>query len=406
MNKKMQGEPALVCSEIGLVRCLGTEGIPVLTGAEKTGTGAFYSRYSKMQVLFSSYESEEFIEELIQLGQKLDYKPVLMSYDDRLIMNISRHREVLEKYYHFLLPEEEMVENLLDKVKFISLSDQYNLPSPASIRVSEPAHLAEAVEKLQKPYLIKPLYRHHWFHQDFKKTVGTYKKAFVCSSATELEERYRDIAQINPHVVVQEYIPGTDSQMYDVNMYVDRNGSIKGCVVAQKLRVYPPTAGYGSYVITVDAPEILSLSKQIVTSLQLCGLINVQFKKDERTGEPKLIEIHTRTSIFDVLGIKSGVNVPALYYADMTGKATMKNGNSKPGVKYIHMTRDLRFILKNRDELTLPNLVKSYRGPKVIDGFSVLDPLPTVVEFWWMIKNMAGVFGKKSRNGVKSSAHS
>ncbi|MEX0719060.1 MAG: ATP-grasp domain-containing protein [Balneolaceae bacterium] len=388
--KYMQKQPVLVCSEIGLVRCLGAAGIPVLTGTEESDNSALYSRYSKKRFNFSSYESEEFIQELINIGKELDYKPVLMSYDDRLIINISRHREELLKYYNFLLPEEEMVENLLDKMAFIKLADEYNLPAPASVKVSEEKDLNQIEDQLKKPYLIKPTYRHHWFHKDFPEVVGSYKKAFVCNSFQELEDRYKRISQINPNVVVQEYIEGPDSNMYDVNMYIDAGGEVKGSIVSQKLRVFPSTAGYGSYVITVDDQKILNMSKQIARKLNLRGLINVQFKRDEKTKEPKLIEIHTRTSIFDVLGIKSGINTPALYYADMTGTTVPVNGAGKYGVKYINVSRDLRFIMENHKSLTVLNLAKSYMGTKVFDGLSIKDPMPAVMAFWWMIRHSFG----------------
>lgn len=388
--KNLQKQPALVCSEIGLVRCLGAAGIAVLTGTEESDNGALYSRYSKQGYIFSSYESEEFIKELIELGKTLDYKPVLMSYDDRLILNVSQHREVLSEYFTFLMPDKKMVENLLDKMKFIGLSEEFNLPSPASVKVSEEKDLEQIKGSLKKPYLIKPIYRHHWFDKRFPEVVGSYKKAFVSNSIEELGEQYSRISQINPNVVVQEYIEGPDDHMYDVNMYINQMGQVVGSIVSQKIRVFPSTAGYGSYVVTVDDKEILDLSKEIAAKLNLRGMINVQFKREAKTLEPKLIEIHPRTSIFDVVGIKSGINVPAMYYSDMTGIPIPENKEERYGVKYINVSRDLRFILKNRKSLTTLNLAKSYMGKKVFDGLSIKDPIPTIMGIWWMIQHLLG----------------
>ncbi|MBD3615447.1 MAG: ATP-grasp domain-containing protein [Gracilimonas sp.] len=384
MIQKNQNNPALICSEIGLVRCLGSAGIPVITGTEVKGNPALYSRYSHERINFSSYESEQFIQELCEFGDKLDYKPLLMSYDDRLLLNISRNRDELLKYYRFLLPKPEMVEGLLDKLKFVELAKKYNLPTPPSVRVRKKGDLKLVSKHLKKPYLLKPLYRHHWFHENFSSIVGSYKKAFVCSTLQELKTLYERIAQINPNVVIQEYIEGPDDHMYDINMYIDDRGNVKGALVAQKLRVYPPTAGYGSYVVTVDDPEILNLSKEIAQKLDLAGLTNIQFKKRKDTGEPILIEIHTRTSIFDILGIKAKMNLPVIYYKDLNGLPLHTNGQYLSGVKYINVGRDLRLFLKNRKTygLTLPKMAKSYMGPKVIDGFSIKDPLPTAIDIW------------------------
>lgn len=390
MFQKRKKDPALVCSEIGLVRSLGAAGIPTYTGTEEAENATLYSRYSNKQFVFSSYESDQFIRELIELGKELEYKPVLMSYDDRLIRNISGQRDRLLNYYRFLLPNHEMVENLLDKQRFVELAREFDLPTPGSIRVSNQSDLKLVDKDLKTPYLIKPLYRHHWFHEDFTEVIGSYQKAFVCSSLQELEELYSRISQINPHVVIQEYIEGPDNHMYDINMYIDGKGNVKGIIVAQKLRVYPPTAGYGSYVVTVDDQEILNLSKEIAQKLNLVGLINIQFKRDEHTGKPRLIEIHTRTSIFDILGIKAKMNLPAIYYADMSGRKLPVNGECKTGVKYLNIERDLRLFLEYRKSygLTFQNIAKSYVGTKVIDGFSIMDPLPAAIDTWKKIRKL------------------
>jgi len=390
MSHKVSKIPALVCSEIGLVHCLGAAGISAIAGSENGKNTARLSRYVEKSVVFSSYQSEEFVQELCSLGETLEGKPVLMSYDDRVILNISRHREVLAKYYHILLPENSMVENLLDKLKFVELAGQYELPTPDSVKVCDKADLDIVINSLQKPYLIKPLYRHHWFHEDFVKTVGKYKKAFVCHSEEELTELYDRIARINPKVVVQEYVTGPDDHLYDINMYISENGEIRGDIVAQKMRVYPPTAGYGSYVITIKDEDLLNLSREIVRKLNLCGLINLQFKRDEKSGEPRLIEIHTRTSIFDVLGIKGEMNLPAIYYADMNGLPIPANGSCKEGVRYFNLIRDLQLFFKYRKNygLTAGNMIKSYRGPMLIDSFSLKDPLPGVVEYWNVVRRL------------------
>lgn len=386
----MTTQPPLICSEFGLVRNLGAAGIPIIAGTEEPKNSAFYSKFTKRKIVFSNYESPEFINELIEVSEELHYNPVIMSYDDRVIMNISRNRDKLANYFKFLLPEKDMVENLLDKLKFVELSEEHDLPTPASEKVLNTEDLKRADQNLKKPYLIKPLYRHHWFHEDFTKIVGTYKKAYVCHTFEELKDLYTRLSKINPHVVVQEYIEGPDHHMYDINLYVDENEDIKGSIVAQKLRVYPPVAGYGSYVTTVNDNKLLELTHSIVKKLHLRGLLNVQFKKDINSGEFKLIEIHMRTSIFDVLGIKAKMNLPAIYYHDMIGQPLPLNGGCKSGVKYFNIGRDLRLFLKNRKSygLTLSKMMKSYSGSSVIDGFSIKDPLPALMDTWWMIRKL------------------
>jgi len=375
----------LVLGELSLVHCVGTAGIPVITGSEKYKTPTAYSKYSTKHVIFSDYESDEFIEELCELTKRVGQKMVIVTYDDRVILQISTHRDRLGKHFLFTLPEHSMVEKLLDKLIFCDLCEQMDLPAPASLKVSSKEELKATTKKLRAPYLIKPAYRHLWFHEDFTDVVGNYQKAYRCDTYEELEQLYGKISQIHPDVVIQEYIIGDDSSMFDLNFYVSEDFQIENCVNAQKMRVYPPTAGWGSYVRTVHNKKMYAICEDIIKKLKLRGLINIQFKKDERTDEPKLIEIHTRTSIFDFLGAKAGQNIPASYYAHLTGHTefAMKNSDYRDEVKYINIARDVRLFLRYRKSYNIPmgSWAKTYLQASLFDGILLKDLYPTLRSF-------------------------
>jgi len=364
--------------ELGLIHCLGSEDIPVITTSEGKGKKslASYSRYSKKHLTFSSYDSSEFIEELIEFGKSMDHKPVLMSHDDRALLNISENRDQLKKYFLFSLPEASIVNRILNKIMFCRLCKEYDLPAPESKEISQFEQLPAVKHDLKPPYIIKPTYNHYWYDKNFQATVRNYQKAYVCQDYNELESLYLKISKINPSVVVQEYIVGNDTNLYDVNLYIKEGGEIDSYVIAQKLRVYPPKAGWGSYVKTVFDDEMLEICAEIIDKLGLKGMANIQFKRDERTNEPKLIEIHTRTSIFDFLGASAGQNIPARYYHDLTGVEMEKSQPYKTDVKYINLARDIRLFVRHRKEYKSSFLewISTYRNVSVYDGMIIKDP--------------------------------
>lgn len=368
--------PVLAIGELGLVHCLGTAGIPVYTASEKEKNIASYSRYSKDHLIFSSYESQDFINELNEFGELLENRAVIMCHDDRAMLTISNHRSQLREHFLFQLPKAEMVEKILDKLAFFRLCEQYDLPAPASLEISSPGGLSAVQSKIKAPYIIKPPYRHYWYGERFKEEVGQYRKAFICQTFDELELMYGKIARINPSVLIQEYVVGDDRQMYDINLLVTEDGTIKSKVIAQKLRVYPPKAGWGSYVRTVFDDQMMDVCQDIIEKLGLVGMVNIQFKKDERSGKPKLIEIHTRTSIFDVLGAAAGQNVPAKYYQELTSPAVEPLTDYKEDVTYINLARDLRLLIRHRKEydLSLWEWVRTYKNVSVFDGMTFKDP--------------------------------
>lgn len=368
--------PVLTFGELGLVHCLGTAGIPVYTASERSPNIASHSRFSKDHLVFSSYESETFIEELNDFGNSLDTKAVIMCHDDRALLTISNHRNVLKENFLFRLPKAEMVRSILDKLSFIRLCDRYDLPAPESMEVSNLDELSALEQQIRPPYIIKPTYRHYWYGEEFKETVGSYRKAYICQTYDELKSMYQKIVQVNPSVVIQEYVIGKDKQMFDVNLHVNEEGGIDGFVIGQKLRVYPPKAGWGSYVKTVIDEEMYEICTSIISKLNLKGMLNIQFKKDERTGEPKLIEIHTRTSIFDFLGASAGQNIPSKYYHNLVGNAPEDSINYKKDVAYLNLARDLRLLIRHRKEynMSLIEWLKSYQDVSVFDGMTLKDP--------------------------------
>lgn len=381
--------PALVLGEIGLVQNLGRAGIPVIVGSEIRDNPSLYSRFTKGRILFSDYRSSKFIDELCEFGRSLHQKAVLFSDDDHAILNIAKHQEKLEPYYLFSFPAPERVEKLLDKQLFCELIEQYDLPAPRSITLSSVAELDEKpVDKLQFPCVIKPSFKQAWWGKDFDSKIGDYQKAIKCESYQEMVSLYRDLAEINPNVVVQEFIEGGEDQIYSVNMCVNRVGGLEGYFIAQKLRTYPLTAGEGCYITTVEDTEMIDMTMDIVRILELRGLLNIQFKKDQRTGKPVLLEIHTRNSVWSYLGTAAGINIAALYYQFLTGNQVVEQTTYTSGVRFIFLEKDVKAFIENLSvkQLSIKQWIGSYFHKFVLGGYNWKDPVPAVMRLWFVVR--------------------
>lgn len=390
-------KPALSCSEIGLIHSLGKAGIPVIAGSFFKDNPSLYSRYARGRAMFSCYDNDGFIDELCEFGKQQKDKVVLFSDDDRAILMISRNRERLQKYFHFLLPEADMVERILDKGLFGELCKEYDLPAPASMVIGDNRELEQVIHLLVFPVIVKPVYKQDWWHSDFEKIVGPYKKAIQCDTAEELRSLYSRIERISPNLVIQEYIPGEDDQLFSVNMYIDKEGKLKGYFIAQKLRIYPITAGTGCYVLTVSDDYMLSKAKQVADKLKLRGLINIQFKKDSRNGEPVLMEIHARNSFWSYLGTAAGMNLASMYYADLAGEEPAEEPQYNYGVKFFDFGKDFKAYRQYSKvgKLSFYDWLLTYRGKFVFGGYLLKDPLPILMYFWFIVQ-------RRFRNGSEN----
>ncbi|HET8864926.1 MAG TPA: ATP-grasp domain-containing protein [Gracilimonas sp.] len=393
MNTKNNLPPVLACSEIGVVQCLGKAGIPVHSGSFFNDNPALYSKYVSRRVPFSTYTSEKFIDELCEYGKSIDQKAVFISDDDRAILLFSEHRERLEPYFHFLMPEKKMVEGVLDKRKFCNLSREYGLPSPVSFFFSTEKEYEEIKNDIPFPCIIKPAFKQDWWDSSFLEIVGEYKKAYTLNNLKELDELYAKLKRVSPRAIIQEFIPGDDDHLYSLNMYVNKDGELKGIYIAQKRRIYPIGAGTGCYVVTVHEEEIVKQTINMVKKLNFKGLVNVQFKKHSVTGEPKIMEIHVRNSFWNYLGAAAGMNLAALYYKDLTGSDINYTSPETPvsykkNVAFMDLGKDIKAFLqyKRAGQLTFRDWASTYKGDFVTGGNLVNDPLPIIKNIEFILK--------------------
>lgn len=394
--------PVLALSEIGLVHSLGKASIPVISGSFFHDNPALDSAYTRGKVMFSPYDTTEFIDELIEFGKQSSGQIALMSDDDRAILNISRHRHLLEPYYLFRLPRPDLVDRISNKQSFIGVCKEYNLPAPQSFSVESESDLETILPELSYPVILKPPYKEYWWGESFERLVGPYKKAFRAENEHELRRLYSRIVQVHPSVLIQEYISGSDQNHISVNLFVDVQHDVKALFAARKHRVYPVTAGVGSFVQLMTDERLDDLCGQIVQKLNLTGLVNIQFKEDDRTGEYRLIEIQFRNSYWGYIGTAAGINLPSMYYSDLLGRALPEFPETIQPVKFFDVGKDIKAALDyfKNGELTFAQWVQSYQGPKTFHGFQLSDPVPVFRHIGYLTSRRVKKFLKKDTSAL------
>lgn len=386
----------LACSEIGVIHSLSETNIPIAAGSFFGDNLALFSKFIQKKVKFSTYSDQAFIDELISFGQSCSQKPLFISDDDRAILLFSEHREKLEQYFEFLMPEHHIVDAILDKRKFCELSKKENLPAPVSFYCTASEDFKKLLKDVIYPAVIKPAFKQDWWHPHFEKIMGCeYQKAFVCDTPKDLKSVYEKLSGISERAIIQEYIPGDDNMLYSVNMYVNQESEVIGIYTAQKRRVYPIQAGTGCYILTVKDKDITEAAIEIARKLKLKGLINIQFKKHAVTVEPKVIEIHARNSYWNYLGVSAGMNLAAIYYNDLTGaevagKLPAFPEDYKEGAVLIDPSKDFKAFLQYRKagELSFMDWISTYFKGAAFSGFKKGDILP-------VLKNLQFIASRK-----------
>lgn len=380
--------PALIIGGIGLVRSLAHAGIPFYVGTDVHEAPILHSRYTKRVAFLSDFSSESFVDDLVTLARSTGERMPFFSDDDRAVLTFSQYRQKLEQHFAFNMPEADLVDAVLDKQKFVVLANQLGLPVPWSFAPGSREELRSLLKDIRYPCIMKPAHKEDWWHPDFVGLLGKYRKAIECYSESELTDIYDKVCKINPHVVIQELVLGTDSQLFSMNMYFDKNCELLGHFIAQKFRVYPIHAGQGCLVETITSPEIYETGLEAAKKLKIKGFFNIQFKRDVNSGKLKIMEVHIRNSVWNYLGTASGVNLLAIGYYDALGLDYPGSKRYQTGVKFIDIKRDVKSLndYRKAGEWTIGSYLKSLRGKRVYDMFKWSDPMPFIMDFWFEFK--------------------
>lgn len=390
----MKNEPikAVVSGDLNMMRCFLKTGIPTVLVSSDLHDVTLHSKQSKQKVIISSPQSEPEIavEDLIDLGKNFTNKPVLFYGDDSMLLLISRNRDRLKKYYRFLLPDQDVVEDLVDKASFNKLASLLDLPVPKTIVSSEIGKIDKVTDHISFPCILKPTVHIGWFESStIKKYGGRPQKVLKAHSLEELKQIYEQIKQFSETFLLQEYIPGSDDCIYSFHSYYDKNSNPLGFYIGRKIRTYPKDSGVSTYLELVKEPKLAEISMEILRRLKFKGPVKLDFKKDKNRNSFYLLEINPRFNLWHYLGTICGVNLPLIAYNDLTGNASAHTNGYRTGVKWLSFGNDLRAFIRDyhpEGDLTFLQWLLSYRGRKIYDIFSWTDPYPFAVNMTIYLK--------------------
>jgi len=302
--------PAVVVGDLNLARCLGIKKVPVI--AVSSFRFVPYSRYCKKGIFVPAQNDDRLFEALAEIGSREHEKPILFYLTNDDLCLISRRRGELSKYYRFLMPDENLVEDLTNKQRFNCLAEIKGLPAPKTIVFRRIEELERHLDDLPFPCIAKPA-EHGSFEQVVNRAYGRVEKGVYLEDWNVLrrfclafkKEEEQDL-------LLQEYIPGGADAIFSFHGFFDEASRPLAYFVGRKIRTYPSAAGYSSCLTLVRDPDVIQVGLHILSGLKFKGPAKVDFKKDPRTGKLFILEINPRFNLWHYLGSMSGINIPYL----------------------------------------------------------------------------------------------
>lgn len=275
---------------------------------------------------------------------------------------------------HASVAHPEVLAILLDKGRFARHLQATGIPHPRTVVLDGTA--TDLPIEYRPGLFIKPR-----DSQSFVRTFGV--KALFPGSRAELEAQVERLNRERFEVVLQEYVPGPPSNHYFVDGFMDRNGSVRGLLARRRLRMYPPRFGNSSYMVSVPLSEArgaVDAVVELLTDLGYRGIFSAEFKKDERDGVFRILEVNARPWWFVEFAARCGLNVMDMACRDALGEPVREVREYQVGRRLVHPYYDAQacWRLVRSGELTVGGWLRSWIGADH-PIFSWRDPLPAVV---------------------------
>lgn len=315
--KSVNNIPAVVVggglNALGIVRSLGQAGIPLVVVENDLKSPAMRSRFGR-KVQCAALEGEVFAACLLELAQGYSDRMMLFVTEEKSVIAVSEMRERLSRRFYLRLPAHERLMALMHKQGFQDLAEQVGAPVPRTVRVESPADLAK-IEQLNFPCVFKPSKKDYGYGAKFKK-------AYKVASPAEVAALYKEIHPVLADMVCQEWIEGTDDEVYFCLQYVGADGEAVSSFTGRKIRAWPPRIG-GTASCTAAwevADQLAAMTTKFFRQVEFTGMGSMEYKRDARDGRFYMVEpTVARTDFQEEVATLNGVNIPQAAYRYESG---------------------------------------------------------------------------------------
>lgn len=317
---------------------------PVKAYAEKMLAPTRFTKIVDLTLIDGFSEDPKWIESMRKLKKEYaNHKEpvILIGCGDGYAELISKHKDELNDVFVCPYVDYDLIKKLNSKENFYKLCEKYDLPYPKTKIITKADY--ESGEPIQQPFgypvALKPTNSVEWLDIHFEGR----KKAFIIKS----EEEFKDIVRkiyVNGYtsdLILQDFIPGDDSNMRTLNAYVDKNHQVKMMCLGHPLLEDPSPSSIGNYVAILPEynEQLYDMIKKFLEEINYVGYANFDMKYDTRDNTFKLFEINLRQGRSSFFVTLNGYNL-----ADWTVRDYVFNSLEDKQTIYANKDKDSRYL--------------------------------------------------------------
>lgn len=359
---------------LGVIRSLGRAGIPVYGVHEGLWAPAANSRYLAGRFFWQprAADVDRVLSGLLRLAERIGQPSVLLTTDDAGAIFLAEHGRDLRRWFLFPDPPPDLPRRLAGKYSLHEVCREFGVPTP---RTAMPGSLDAAREfasaagypliaKLATPWSVG----------------GALRSTSVVAGPAELDYAYETCARSGAGLMLQEYIPGGSGRDWFFHGYCNTNSVCRPAFTGIKERSYPADAGLTSLGHSAANEDLREQVASLLVKLGYRGLLDLDIRLDERTGEYNLLDFNPRLGAqFRVFRDTAGTDVALAAYLDLTDQPI------PPG----EQVNGRGFLVENYDPISA--LAHMRRGDLGLRSW--LASIRTVHETAWFARDDLRPFG-------------
>lgn len=371
---------------LAVVRSLGRQGVPVWVLRTDEHSVSRYSRFAVGVAPWPQGDDLERRDELLRIVERNGLTGwALIATDDEDAATIARLHGTLSEYLVLTVPPWEVLEAAYDKRVMHAVAERAQVAQPMTVFPRSPEQLRQ-VERF--PVVLKPA------HKAVRNELTEAKcwRADDRAALSALHARARRLMDPSA-LMVQEHVAGDGQFSFGA---LCQDGHVLASVTARRTRQFPAEFGRAStFVETIEDTTVAEDAQRLLAAMRLTGLVEVEFKRDPRTGANLLLDVNPRAWGWQSIGATAGVDFPYLLW-QMACALPVPPVEARPGVGWMRMVFDVPAAAVGlRTGLTVREYLRSFRRPLAHAVLAADDPLPGLLD----TVLLGSIFASRLRRG-------
>ena len=289
---------------LAVIRALGENGVKVSSLEQEQFTKqkpiCFSSRYVSKRFIIPPISKPEGLSKLLEYAQGHD---IILPVSINMILPVVQNRALFEQAgIRVPYPSLDQLKTANSKTKLLELAKDIGIAIPATYHIKDLSELSGLLSKATFPLVIK-------LPDDEGLYLAPEKRYAIVYDRASFEHAYLKMHRLKQFPLVQEYIQGDG---FGFSALLAKSSQALAYFCHKRLRQYPPSGGPSTLCESIYSQPLIDQGLKLLKALNWTGIAMVEFKKDARDNQYKLMEINPRFWGSLPLALHSGVNFPYL----------------------------------------------------------------------------------------------